>query len=141
MWKSFTLIRSVYDPILYPHILAPNPNTEQTKVEQRHIKLIRFHMSTCVYSIVLFCVLHFLGRSIFDQKFEYIYLTPMYVSILVIQIMYLTLTSILLTMGHELWECFNHTIRFERELNGLRMTPIGYSTQIKHGQLLFQGKA
>lgn len=139
MWKSFQLTRAIYDRILYPHILTPNSSTEQTYVECRARKLIRFHMSTCVLSIILFCVFHFLGRSLFDPKFEYIYLTPFYVGLGVFIIMHLMLTKMLLIMGNQLWECFNNTIFLEREMNGWTMKPIGYATQINHRQLLSQG--
>ncbi len=139
MWKSFQLTGSIYDRILYPHILTPNPCTEKTRVEIRASKLIRFHMSSCVLSIILFCVFHFLGRSIFDPKFEYVYLTPFYVGLGVFIIMHLTLTRMLLVMGQQLWECFNNTLKLERDMNGWIMKPIGYATQIGHSQLLSQG--
>ncbi len=140
MWKALQLSRSIYERILYPHIITFESDTEKIHVETRPRKLLRIHLSSCAIGFNLFSVFHFLWRNLFDPNFEYGHLTIFYVALGFFMILHLTLTKLYLTMAPELLgESCNELIKFERKLLGSRMKSIGYATTKSHSKLLFKG--
>lgn len=140
MWKALQLSRSIYDRILYPHIITFESDTEKIHVETRHRKLLRVHLSSCVIGSNLFCVFHFLLRKLFDPNFQNAHLTLFYVALGGFMVLHLVLTKLNISLAPELLEeSCNELIKFERKLLGTRMKSIGYATKISHSKLLFKG--
>lgn len=139
MWKSMQLSQSVYDRFMYPHLATLVPSTETVFFELCFQKRIPFHLSSCAHIAMLSCVFHFLARCFLELNFRYIYITPFYVGLAVFIIMHLLLVSLYMLMGDQGLKFLNYLLKFERELLGNKMKPVGYATKIGHYPLLFKG--
>jgi hypothetical protein len=139
VWKAIELSSTIFNPILYPHIITANPKTEQISIVTRFRKRKRFHLSTCVLTTILLFELHFLARHIFESSFEYKHLTPFYIELTALTLLHLVLTFINQTAGQQLWTSVNAALKLERSITRQTMAPVGYACQISHFELIREG--
>ncbi len=140
MWKALQLCRSINDPLLYPHILQPDAKTETFYIETRAKKLVPYHLSSCVLTFNFFCIFHFFARKHLDPNFQYGHIAPFYMGLAGIICLHLSITVNNLQNGHQMFDCVNNTIKFQRQMFGAQMKPIGYATKTSHVKLLLTGK-
>lgn len=107
MWKALQLSGSIYDPLLYPHIIQPDAITEKFYIETRAKKLVPFHLSSCVLTFILFCIFHFLGRKHFDPNFQHGHVSPFYMGLAGIICLHLAVTTNNILNGHQMFQCAN----------------------------------